>query len=257
MERLLRAAQHSHYYRRHGFELGWPRIGRDLERAIESLPSVPLGEFLGDPAAFHTGMGPKRPRKLAMPLLAAAGRVAILAAGYEESADVRSFHYEIPEDLAAFRPDTIAAPVSRLRRMAEDVLSGRIELPELRSAVIGISGLTQGHVTTEDRDLFWKAFRVPVFEQLRGFSRELLAWECDAHDGLHIDIASAAFELTPNGELLLTCLDSPEYTILKLGTELTARIDDGVCDCGDATPRLVGLRRHCAKPGGSLIGSIH
>lgn len=246
MERLLRAAQHSRYYRGAGVPTPGLRFTWNPEQAFQLLPQVPLREFLNNPAAFHTGVSVNRVRRLAAPPMDT-GRVAILAAGYEESAHVRAFHYDIAEDLAGFRPDTIAAPVRKLRRLAEDVLSGRLELPPLRSAIIGFSGLTNGYLTTEDRDLFWDAFRVPVFEQFRGFTRELLAWECDAHDGLHIDMANAVFELSPRGELLLTCLDAPDYTILRLRTELTARIDESVCGCGDATPRLIGLRRHAAR----------
>ena len=42
-----------------------------------------------------------------------------------------------------------------------------------------------GRLDEEIRDFLWHAFQVPVFEQLRGPSLELLAWECEAHDGLH------------------------------------------------------------------------
>jgi len=76
-----------------------------------------------------------------------------------------------------------------------------------------------------DRDQLWQAFRVPVFEQIIGRAGELLAAECDAHDGLHI--------LSP-----------------KLDVE-RERIDASPCACGRKTPRLAPcevaeLARHAA-----------
>ncbi len=45
-----------------------------------------------------------------------------------------------------------------------------------------------GNLLSEyDRDLFWRAFEVPVFEQVVDVDGWLLASECDAHDGLHIE----------------------------------------------------------------------
>jgi hypothetical protein len=41
-------------------------------------------------------------------------------------------------------------------------------------------------LSARERESFWKAFEVPVFEQYLGLNSELLATECDAHAGLHI-----------------------------------------------------------------------
>jgi hypothetical protein len=63
-----------------------------------------------------------------------------------------------------------------------------------------------------DRDRLWRAFRVPIFEQIVGRAGELLAAECEAHDGLHIE--------------------SPRLKIEGLP------IDASPCACGRKTPRL-------------------
>lgn len=81
-----------------------------------------------------------------------------------------------------------------------------------------------------------------MFEQFRGFSQELLAWECEAHDGLHIQGENAIFEVGRDGELVLTALGCEEYSLLRVGIEMTARMEAGVCGCGNLAPRLVGLR---------------
>ncbi|HEV3342634.1 MAG TPA: hypothetical protein VG125_19840, partial [Pirellulales bacterium] len=73
-------------------------------------------------------------------------------------------------------------------------------------------------LTEEDRERLWRAFRVPVFEQRIDESGCLLAAECEAHDGLHIE----ARELHPRpGEVLETA----------------------PCGCGRTTPRLIAPER--------------
>ena len=42
-------------------------------------------------------------------------------------------------------------------------------------------------LTREQRERLWKAFRVPVFQQVVTRSGVLLAAECEAHDGLHME----------------------------------------------------------------------
>jgi hypothetical protein len=73
----------------------------------------------------------------------------------------------------------------------------------------------------------WQAYRVPVFEQIIGRSGRLLAAECEAHDGLHIE--------------------SPDVQLSGEKFETLA------CACGRTTPRLVpaepseALRRAAAS----------
>jgi len=92
-------------------------------------------------------------------------------------------------------------------------------------AVIVVGRAHNPRLGESDRDRLWQAFRVPVFEQIIGRTGELLAAECDAHDGLHI-------------------LSS------KLDVE-RERIDASPCACGRKTPRLAPcevaeLVRHAA-----------
>lgn len=71
-----------------------------------------------------------------------------------------------------------------------------------------------GRVTDLDRDAFWNAFGVPVFEQVVGHDGAIVAEECEAHEGLH-----------------LVGLFAP----LLPGHTLVA----GICPCGRREPRLI------------------
>jgi hypothetical protein len=67
-------------------------------------------------------------------------------------------------------------------------------------------------LSTAERAWLWRAFRVPIFEQIVEPDGELLASECEAHDGLHIEIPGLSW----NGY----------------------RIELSPCACGRKTPRL-------------------
>jgi len=86
----------------------------------------------------------------------------------------------------------------------------------VKNAVIVLSHEGEPALTERDRDLFWDVFGVPTFEQLLTHRNELIASECDAHDGLHLRGAVCVRE----------------------GWEL----DKSPCDCGDPRPRLVAVR---------------
>src|SRR5947209_2394764 len=80
----------------------------------------------------------------------------------------------------------IAASAPQLRALAEAVESGSLTLPPVDAAVIAFTGIYHGELTALERDLFWRVFQVPVFEQFLSPDGRILAMECDAHDGLHL-----------------------------------------------------------------------
>jgi hypothetical protein len=112
----------------------------------------------------------------------------------------------------------IAAPVSVLKRLASAVSSGEVSPPSLENAVIVFTGTRHGELSELERDLFWRVFQVPVFEQFFALDGRLIAMECEAHQGLHLvapPTALAGFQ---------------------------AVLDSTPCGCGDPNPRIIGLR---------------
>jgi hypothetical protein len=108
-----------------------------------------------------------------------APRTAILAPGFEESKAVRVFPSGWNEEAARFAPVSIAGSVEELRKVADRGY-------ELRHAVIVLTYDDENGLSSQDRDFFWEKFGVPVYEQQLGPNNELLAMECDAHNGLHL-----------------------------------------------------------------------
>ncbi len=124
------------------------------------------------------------------------------------SPSVRFFPLGWKGDAAKFEPAAIAATIDQLRK-----LSG-VLIPSLTHAVIVLQRPGSPRLTEADRTLFWRAFRVPVFEQIIGPFGQLLASECEAHEGLHIE--APGLQLTQD------------------------MINSMPCPCGRETPRFGG-----------------
>ena len=119
----------------------------------------------------------------------------------------------------------VAADVPVLRSLAEAVESGKAALRPVDAAVIAFTGIKHGELTVLERDLFWRVFQVPVFEQFLAPDGRILAMECDAHDGPHL--------LDSNSPI-------PGFR---------AFLDHTPCACGNRHPRLSRLERLEHPPG--------
>ena len=107
-----------------------------------------------------------------------------------------------------FAPAAIAATPAQLDALRTT------PIPSLRNAIIALVRPGEPNLTEEDRERLWRAFRVPVFEQRIDESCALLAAECEAHDGLHVEAPGI---VPREGEVLETA----------------------PCGCGKTTPRLI------------------
>jgi hypothetical protein len=113
-------------------------------------------------------------------------------------------------DTAAFEPQAVAGTYEQVR------LLDRRTAPSLTHAIVVLARPGSPRLTEEDRDRLWRIFRLPVFEQIIGKSGELLAAECEAHDGMHVESTRLPIE--------------HEY------------VDASPCPCGRKTPRIGGVQ---------------
>lgn len=213
---LIEAARETEYYR--------PILPLSGEISLSDLPCIGLEEFEANPQRFLA-----RYRQNVRPVLRYPFRpepvVKLLSSGFAPARWIIQ-----PSEEGSF--DTLAGPVPALRRLTS---GGTLRYP-----CIAFSG-SYGELTAEDRDLFWKRFRVPVFEHLIGTRGEVLAEECEAHSGLHVREEAAILE-DCSGELVVTSLQTLRYPVFRLRTGLHGHLERAPCGCGASTPRLVGLR---------------
>jgi len=130
-------------------------------------------------------------------------RTAILAPGFRETRLVRVFPQGWNERAKRFHPGSIAGPLERLLSLA-------LEGWPLEQAVIVFTYDGGPGISAPDRESFWKAFGVPVFEQYLGPRNRLLATECEAHCGLHV--VSGCEELTLEYDLCACGNPAPRLT---------------------------------------------
>ena len=142
---------------------------------------------------------------LAYPVLPAPP-TAVLVPWFKSRGVVRVFERGWDATAADYRPAAIAATWPQV----ETLLLQKVG--SLTHAVVVLTRSVDGLLTVEQREQIWRAFRVPVFEQIIGENGILLAAECEAHAGLHIE--------------------SPKLELLGRATETEA------CGCGRSTPRI-------------------
>ncbi len=249
---VLLAALDTHFYRPllESAELGTPESIAGLEpaeAALARLPRVCPPAPGIDSGALLNGNEPRGPlRELYWPLPPPA-RTAVLMEGFREHRGmVKVFGDEKRSGWMRFAPEALAGPAPELRRLAELVENRSISIPHPVHSVIAFSLLPQAFLSEEARNLFWRVFKVPVFSEILSPSCEVLAWECEAHQGYHIAGDSAIFEIDHTGgeeELLATSLVDRRRPVLRMATGISGRVEHATCDCGQAGPRLVDVRR--------------
>jgi len=245
---VLSSAADTHYYR------PWLEAARllgpsqrkrltTLSEALACVPRVELGWFLQHQDEFQGRHSLDYQPPLEHPC-DPVPRTAIVAPGFELKGNVRCFEPRDVEGLLKFGPECLAGPADTLLQMARGFRRGRMALPTIRHSVVAFSDLRSGLLAETDRDALWNAFQVPVFEQLRGLSGELLAAECEAHSGLHLCARDAVIEFDSSRhcpELVFTSLVNRSQPAIRLATGWSPKLDDSVCACGTRHPRLVDL----------------
>jgi len=183
---------------------------------------------------------PAREGKVVEPLrfpLRSPGRIALLDSAFQTKDGVQKFASSDIVWLRQYAPEAIVCPLAVALWLADQKMRGLLELPSLNTAIIVITSFEDSPLEDHHRDLLWRAFRLPVFEQLRGPDGKVLARECEVHDGLHL----AEPVITPrleDRELVLLHLDSAADHLVRTQTGVSAEIVNDHCECGSETPRL-------------------
>ena len=141
-------------------------------------------------------------------------RVALFENGFAVDGAIRQFTAFEVGLLADYVPAALVLPLQLALTLADQKQRGLLDLPTLTTAIVVLTSLGT-RMLDHHRDLLWRAFAVPVFEQLRNEEGIVIARECEVHDGLHIDQEAVLPDLSSLGEVVR------EH-----------------CECGAETPRL-------------------
>jgi len=216
------------------------------ERAVEHLDPVSLSYYYDHLALFKN---PNHRRPNHWPLYLPGDSIPRAAAvdPWFHLDGARIYRSLDIQSLERFRPRCVLAPPDVLVKLATAALEGRARLDTMELAV-SLAGVHRPPMSSWDRDLFWLAFHLPVHEQFRGHQGELLASECEFHDGLHIEQDRAVMEVNQDGQLLLTSMGNLRYPVLRLATGMKTEAVNGNCGCGRGQKlRFFGTRKVIAK----------
>jgi hypothetical protein len=87
--------------------------------------------------------------------------------------------------LRVWGPEALVLPLRLALSLANRKQLGLFDLPSLNTAIVVLTSVDESPLASRHRDLLWRVFGVPVFEQLRGSDGAVIARECEVHDGLH------------------------------------------------------------------------
>jgi hypothetical protein len=124
--------------------------------------------------------------------------------------------------------------------LAARVQEGSLDLGSVDHAIFTTAECGGSMLSDSTRVVLWQAFGVPVYELLMSAQGALLASECEAHEGWHVQ-PNARFAAINDEIVLLTGGKS------ATPTGLTGRLEASRCPCGRA-----GVRVLCAEHDSSL-----
>jgi hypothetical protein len=136
-----------------------------------------------------------------------APRTAILVSGFKATRSIRVFPHGWSDAAARFVPESVAGTFEQLLLLAGTKVV-------LSHALICLAWDQNDLLSSGERDLLWNLFGIPLFEQYLDSRNRRIAYECEAHSGLH---ATPAFSgptgpRCPCGTGLLASMDlSPEH----------------------------------------------
>ncbi len=218
-----------------------------IEEILARLPRLELNRYRQALSEFNNPDAPAPALQVLQHPIPGPPKTAVLSPGFQQTGAIKVFGSDWTRRLERFQPEAIAAPVGVLRQLAHELVTGRAIIRPPEFAVIPFTGIQDGLVTDEDRELFWRAFRVPVFEQYLGFEGRVIAWECEAHQGLHVGEDAILESSSDNEEFLTTSLTDFRHPALRLASGFRGSIQETRCACGKPLPRLVGLRPAVAR----------
>jgi len=215
-----------------------------LRQHWEAVRPLPLSWFVENPQAFRSGFRKVLPAQASSTFWDTKSRIALVHPWFRTEKPAQTFAKREPladtaKRVNSFRPDIIVATPRLLMRMA------RTTLAEPARAIVAIHGPGTALLREDERDLLWQRFKVPVYQQLRGFQGELLAAECDAQVGFHANRELAYWE-TRQQELLYTSLFDLRHPVLRLATGWYGDLETSRCACGCLSPRIFPYERQTA-----------
>ncbi|MFL6353311.1 MAG: hypothetical protein ACJ74Z_15885 [Bryobacteraceae bacterium] len=145
---------------------------------------------------------------------------------------VELFPHERWGELETYRPQILVGPAADLKRLAEGVKVGAVNVKSVDRVVFVLTQCGDPPMADTLRVVFWQTFGVPVYELLIGVGGVLLACECEAQEGWHAQ-PYANFSVSHDE----VYVDAVRQT--RLATGLIGYLETSICACGRPGTRVM------------------
>ena len=173
----------------------------------------------------------RRSRHSTVPVpISARTRVASLSQFNIGAGERRSFHREHWQELEKFGPNIIIGSFSQLEEIVSLSDEGTIDLESLDIGLLVTSEFGAETLRDVDRVILWQAFGIPVYEMIVSPDRRLIACECEAREGWHLESGIGLV----NSQGVLTLTERKRKPLC-----MVAAMETGACPCGRKEPRII------------------
>ena len=186
------------------------------------------------------GIKPRMPRRVAMSVLFAPGRLH-MAARLSALADVGLFRMqrlpasaavgELASALERHCPEVLGGYPTTIAVLAAAQLDGRLDIRP-RTVITSSEPLTDAH-----RERIRQAWGAEVFDAYSTTETGTLAQECGAHRGRHVFEDTTLLEVEPD-RVLVTNLFNRGFPLIRFVVDDLVTIEEGPCSCGRTTARI-------------------
>lgn len=139
-------------------------------------------------------------------------------------------------NLESFRPGVLIGHAAALKSLSEQLRTDRLDLASIDHAVFVLTDCGKPPVNDTLRVLFWQTFGVPVYELVAAADGNMLAADCEAQEGWHLQPGVRARLL--NRELIFETAN-----VKDLRSGVTAELVSDPCACGRTALKVVNVER--------------
>lgn len=171
----------------------------------------------------------------------------------------------LPDQIAQLRllrPDVLISYATHLRLLAEYARTNGIT--DLRFDTVFT---TSEPAPEEARALIRETFRTKVHTRYDAWETFLIGWECERHEGWHIEADHLILEFLRDGkptigpgEVVVTNLDLYAMPIVRYALDDIATLNQEPCPCGRSFPRIQALHGRAPDiirlPGGRTLDML-
>lgn len=152
-------------------------------------------------------------------------------------------------NLESFQPRVLIGHADALKHLSERFRKGFLNLASVNHAVFVLTNRGELPVSDTSRVFLWQSFGVPVYEVVIAEDGNLLAVDCEADEGWHLQPGVRARLI--DRELYFEVAGAS-----PLSSGLHAAISSELCPCGRSAARISGVTPLPQRSAGRLLAAI-